>query len=212
MASKQVTLLVRNIFTDFNVIASDSDSALDFPFLGFRAVIISLATIKDDIFQKYEAPDVLFVCCTSLHFDPSGSGRLCSSEEEATTPVLPCPVPAAAGGRGFGGRGADGPPRGQRALPGERGFWNEGIRWEENPAMVLDQQGGLLRKARSQRPDGPQSLTKRRLFLPKGDSVEFAAENSCPEPKPAGEAACHKATAYIQRCSLCVEELAFRRS
>lgn len=50
MTGKQVTFLARNISTDFKVIASDSDLALDFSVLGFRAIIISLTTIKNDIF------------------------------------------------------------------------------------------------------------------------------------------------------------------
>lgn len=50
MTGKKVTLLVGNISTDFSVITPDSDLALGFSFLGFRAIILSLITIKDEVF------------------------------------------------------------------------------------------------------------------------------------------------------------------
>lgn len=52
MPRKQVTLLVSNISTNFNIIASDSDLVLNFSFLGFRAIIINLITLRDDIFLE----------------------------------------------------------------------------------------------------------------------------------------------------------------
>lgn len=52
MPRKQVTLLVSNISTNCNIIASDSDLVLNFSFLGFRAIIINLITLRDDIFLE----------------------------------------------------------------------------------------------------------------------------------------------------------------
>lgn len=126
MTGKQVSLLVRNTLTDFNVISSDSDLALDFSFLGFRAIIISLITITGDIFWKYV---LLSAVCLYI---------LILLEEDGCTavrkpPPLSCPA-CCRGARDFLAGEWMRLPGGQLALPGGRDFCNEGTSWEENPA------------------------------------------------------------------------------
>lgn len=74
--------------------------------------------------------DILFVCCMSLHFDPSGIRWLCCRQWGSHHLCL---VLAAAGGRGFPGGGQDVPPWRAAGTFWEN-FCNEGMVGEENPA------------------------------------------------------------------------------
>lgn len=94
--------------------------------------------------------DVHFVCCVSLHFGPSQKGWL-GSREETTTSALSLLW--------------------QGVFQAGEKMCNEGTSFEENPENMI-----WSSKEGSKHPGSPWSLTKRRLLLPRGDSLGFAAE------------------------------------
>lgn len=159
-------------YLNFNIIASDSDLVLNFSFLDFRAIIINLIILGDEIFffgnMKWLTFFLSAVChyiLTLLEEDGCAAGN-----GEATSSVLSW-LPQGGGDFLEGERMCL--PGGQLALSRKTSVMRGWLGRKTRPAGLGQQ--GRLRKAGREQPGSPQSLTKRRLFMPK--LCNFAAEN-----------------------------------